>query len=353
MHDADSILVSFLRSTDESERERLLDELILVHSAPLIRQTIWRRLGWYLKPSGGGSNSPDAPDAEDMQNEIAANLIQRLREIQRRGDANPIGNFRQYAVRVAENCCHDHLRAKSRARYHLKDTLRNLLYRRREFKTWKGEGNSIFCGFAAWNGRKPTGRAPNQLEEIVARLRPEIASNPALRRARLAGIVTQVFKLSDQPIELDDLTEIIASLLDVNDPLPESLDQNLLLSQSLPSEEIGVDVRLEESETLREFWNATLRLPGNQRLAFCLNFSNPDGDDLLSMLLNAKVVTPAEFARSLELTEEQMWKLWDAMPMKNAAVAAHLGAKPEEVGKWLYFARKELRNHLSGAGRKK
>lgn len=344
MHDADSILVSFLRSTDESDQKRLLDELILVHAAPLIRQTIWRRLGWYLNQSGGGSPHPNAPDAEDIYNEIVTNLVQRLRNLLHQGQANPIGNFRQYVVRVAENCCHDHLRAKSQARYHLKDTLRNLLSRRKEFKSWKGEGNAIFCGFAAWNGRRPTAQAPSQMEEMVAALRAEITSNPAVR---LAGVVTQVFNLHNQPIELDDLTEIIADLLDVNDSPPESLDENQLLSQSLPSAEICADTRLEERETLGKFWNAVLGLPGNQRLAFCLNFANQNGDDLLSMLLDAKILTPAEFARSLDLTEEQMWELWDAMPMKNAAIAAQLNAKREEVGKWLYLARKELRRYLS------
>lgn len=184
----------------------------------------------------------------------------------------------------------------------------------------------------------------------MAALRAEITSNPAVR---LAGIVTQVFKLHNQPIELDDLTEIIAGLLDVNDSPPESLDENQLLFQSLPSAEIGADTRLEERETLGKFWNAVLGLPGNQRLAFCLNFANQNGDDLLSMLLDAKVLTPAEFARSLDLTEEQMWELWDVMPMKNAAIAVQLGAEREEVGKWLYLARKELRRYLSDAIRGK
>ncbi len=352
MHDADSILVSFLRSTDEFEQKRLLDDLILVHAAPLIRQTIWRRLGWYLNQSGAGSPYPNAPDAEDIYNEIITNLVQRLRNLQHHGEANPIGNFRQYVVRVAENCCHDRLRVKSQARYHLKDTLRNLLYRRREFKTWKGESNAIFCGFAAWNGRKPTA-APNRTEEIAAQLRAEIASYPAHRRIQLAGIVTQAFKLADQPLELDDLTEIVANLLEISDPPPESLDENELLAQSLPSAEVAADIRLEEREALRKFWNAVLELPEKQRLAFCLNFANQSGDDLLSMLIEAKVVTPVEFAQSLGLPEDQMWNLWDAMPMKNAAVAAHMGAKPEEVGKWLYLARKELRSRLFGAGREK
>ncbi len=353
MHDADSILVSFLRSTDESDQKRLLDDLILAHAALLIRQTIWRRLGWYLNPSGAASPYPDAPDAEDIYNEIVANLVQRLRKLQRQGQANPIGNFRQYVVRVAENCCHDHLRAKSQARYHLKDTLRNLLCRRREFETWKGEGNVTFCGFAAWNGRKPNAAAPNRMEEIVAELRAKITSKSAHRRDHLAGIVTQVFKLADQPIELDDLTEVVARALEISDPPPESLDENELLAQSLQSADVAADVRLEEHEALRKFWDAVLGLPERRRLAFCLNFANQSGDDLLSLLLDAKVATPAEFARSLGIPEDQMWNLWDAMPMKNAAVAAHLGAKPEEVGKWLYFARKELRGGLFGAGRKK
>src|SRR5262249_494335 len=124
MHDADSVLVSFLRSTDESERERLLVELISVYAAPLIRSIVRRRLGLRVNPSSAGSSHPEA---EDIYREIVKNLLQRLTDLHSKGDQDRISNFRQYVARVAENTCHNYLRAKTPARYHLKDTLRKLL----------------------------------------------------------------------------------------------------------------------------------------------------------------------------------------------------------------------------------
>lgn len=58
MLDADSVLASFLRSTDESERERLLDDLISTHAAPIIRSVVWRRLGLNWRRPGAGPGHP-------------------------------------------------------------------------------------------------------------------------------------------------------------------------------------------------------------------------------------------------------------------------------------------------------
>src|SRR5262249_52794366 len=207
MHDADSILVSFLRSTDESERERLLGELISTHAAPLIRRAMRRRLGLYVNQSGAGSSHPDS---EDIYREIVKNLLQRLTDLHSRNRKDGIDNFRQYVSRVAENTCHNYLRLKTPARYHLKDTLRKLLDRHREFKTWRDDQNAILCGFAEWSGRKPAADRLAQVKELTDRLDATILPNKNGRWPPLAALVTEIFKRANQPIELSDLVEITA-----------------------------------------------------------------------------------------------------------------------------------------------
>ena len=68
----DSILLAWLQSTDEAERERLLAELILVHATPLIKHMLWLKLGFHLGKDGENSNNPDA---EDLYHDVVAKLV--------------------------------------------------------------------------------------------------------------------------------------------------------------------------------------------------------------------------------------------------------------------------------------
>ncbi len=47
MQKVDIVLTSFLQSTDEAEREHLIEELILVHALPIIRLVLRHQLGFY------------------------------------------------------------------------------------------------------------------------------------------------------------------------------------------------------------------------------------------------------------------------------------------------------------------
>ncbi len=132
----DSMLKCVLDSKDEAERGRLLDELILAHSAPLIRKVLRQRLSLYIGHSGTNQNNPDA---EDLYHEIIARLLQRLNDWIERPDDHPINNYRNLVITIAVNACNDYLRGKSPARARLKNSLRDLLLRHRDFKTWKGE----------------------------------------------------------------------------------------------------------------------------------------------------------------------------------------------------------------------
>lgn len=350
MHDADSILVSFLRSTDESERERLLGELISTHAAPLIRRAMRRRLGLYVNQSGAGSSHPDS---EDIYREIVKNLLQRLTDLHSRNGDDGISNFRQYVSRVAENTCHDYLRLKTPARYHLKDTLRKLLDRHREFKTWRDDQNAILCGFAEWGGRKAAADRLAQVKELAGKLDATILLNKNGRRPPLAALVAEMFKRAGQPVELDDLVEIVADFLGVIDHPQESLDQNTVLAERLTDLAVNAEARLEMRDELRRCWDEARRLPKNQFYAICLGYSNKREEDLLSLLLEAGAVTFAQFAEGLGLTEDQLTELWERMPMKDAAIAEWLNATPDQVSKWRFLGRKAIRSRIFGAGREK
>ncbi|HMX25078.1 MAG TPA: sigma factor [Blastocatellia bacterium] len=106
LHDADAILLALLQATDEAEGQKLQEELLLEHAAPIIRQTLRLRLQGEL-----GSLQARGLDADDLFNEVYLKLMERLREMRLQPEAR-IRNFLVYVARVTTNVCHDVLRAK-------------------------------------------------------------------------------------------------------------------------------------------------------------------------------------------------------------------------------------------------
>jgi RNA polymerase sigma factor (sigma-70 family) len=343
MNDADSILVSFLRSTEKSERDSLLGELIAKHAAPIIWRTIRRRFGPSINQSGAGSV---LPDRDDLYQEIVKNLLQRLTYLQSQRSQARISNFRQYVARVAENTCHNYLREKTPARYHLKDTLRNLLERRREFKTWRNDQNAILCGLAGWSEGEIDLSHVTAMEELIANFDVKNLKRKSRQSPLLVDLVMQVFKHAKRPIELDDLVEIVAHFLGVVDHPQMSLDQNHYIADLLPDSTTGAETRLEMRETLRQLWREVLRMPKHYLHTILLGYSNKNRVDLLSLFLETDSLTFAEFAAALEMTEDELSDLWFHLPLGTAEIADRFDTTSDQVSKWRYFAHQELKSRI-------
>ncbi|HYX31362.1 MAG TPA: sigma factor, partial [Pyrinomonadaceae bacterium] len=145
----DQLLLPYLRATDDSERLRCLDELIVLHAAPAVRKVLRQKLGFHVDRIGTNRYNQDA---EDLYQEILTKIIQALVEL-RGSSASEIARFQRYVSRTAANTCVNYLRSKSPARRRLKDRVRLLLIYQRDFAFWEDEGDFL-CGFAEWQGRR-------------------------------------------------------------------------------------------------------------------------------------------------------------------------------------------------------
>src|SRR5215204_3790981 len=112
----DNALISYLAATNDGERQQRLDELLTVRAAPLIKQVLRRRLGFYVSAQGVNENNQDA---EDLYQEAMTRVVQVLNQIQSSSGIE-IEKFDLYVSRIASNTCTDFLRAKSPARSRLK-----------------------------------------------------------------------------------------------------------------------------------------------------------------------------------------------------------------------------------------
>lgn len=85
----DPLLASYLYSTDQAERQQHLEELLLFYASPVVRQTLRRRLGFYVNQQG---RNPHNLDAEDLYQEIMTKIVQTLHELVSPSTKNAIEN---------------------------------------------------------------------------------------------------------------------------------------------------------------------------------------------------------------------------------------------------------------------
>lgn len=338
----DSVLLPFLRSEDGTEREQLLSDLLLFEAAPLVRNTLRQRLGFFVSHLGA---NPQNHDAEDLYHDVMTKLIALLGDPQLRAGRTEIQNFRQYVLRVAANACHDYLRAKSPARNRLKNNLRDLLERHSDFALWRLGDTDVLCGFTAWLNRGKSPSVVKRLSTLENKPQDFLSGTfprEDVRQVPLTRLVAEVFRWLDGPLEFESLVRLAALLLDVKDQPPEPLDEEGDLPESLTDSTFRCESRLEVRELLRLLWDAVRRLPPKQRDTFGLSFADDSGDDLFTLLLDAGVATLPEVAAAFERSLQDLILLWQQMPMDNASVAQELGATRQQVNKWRFRALRQL-----------
>lgn len=344
MIEADILLTSLLQSTDEDERERMLEQLITVHAAPIIKLIVQRqfvqRRRYFI--------DHHFEDPEDVQREVILELVGRLRLLMTSEGQTPIRSFKRYVIGVAVNVSNDALRTKSPARSNLRDNVREILARNQMFMLRKNGGGKWLCGLAEWGERDS---APDlavirgKIEEAARRFMNGRQAEGRKIRILGANFIGYLLAQINQPIRLDDLVEIISSLLNIRDNKIESLDQDEMLSERIAVKSAGPDAELLGRELLHRFWEELRRLPKPQRDVISLGFSDGKGEDLFSLLIGEGIATPEQIRREFDLPEVEFHTLWMQLPIRdNAALAERLGATRIQLRKWRYLGWKQIRS---------
>ncbi len=343
----DQLLLPYLQATEETERQRHLDELLLVYSAPVVRQALRRKLGFYVTQLG---INPHNQDAEDLYQEIMTKILQMLHDLGTSTTKTDIENLRQYVAGIASNACNDVLRTKSPARARLKNNLRFILSQHRDLVVWK-IGEETVCGFRTWrdsNKRSsPETRLVN-IEERLATFQSTRFPRENLKQVPLTKILAELFQWMDGPIELDVVVNIIASLLEVKDYPVESVDDARLedIETRIAHSTLSSSSRLEEQALLRRLWQELKELSSDQRDVFCFGFEDSSGRDLFTVLLEAEIVNFEQLARELGRSTETIVRLWSKMPMDDEAIAHELKTTRPQVYKWRFRGLRRLQKGL-------
>jgi RNA polymerase sigma factor (sigma-70 family) len=338
----DYVLVPYLTASDEEARQRHLDELLTVRAAPVIRQVLRRRLGFYLSAQGTNENNQDA---EDLYQQAMTRVVQVLRQLLS-SSGNDIADFELYVSRIASNICTDFLRAKSPARTRLKYSLRDLLKQHNELVSWEHNRETL-CGFARWRNTARSTFSDQSFQDIQTKLDQFLLLHFAdedIRVAPVPQIVAELFNWIGGPVDVDVLVRMIAYLLDIKDQQLESLDDPASVKRDVyfAANARSGESHVEANELLTHLWEAVIQLPAEQRDSFALSFEDQAGQDLFTLLLTADIVSWDELARGMGRPVEEVVRLRLQMPMESIKVAHELGASRENVYKWRFRAIRRL-----------
>ena len=337
----DQLLLTFIETTDEEEADRCLASLV-DQAVPIVREILGSSLRFYFSNNSAASSQ----DANDLFNDIIANLLARLRHIRSDRTQGVIADFRGYIATTAYNACNLYLRQKYPRRSRLKNRLRYLLSHDATFALWTSDASGLICGFAEWRDRG--GLTPQRLLEKIRQDPVEWIQTVGLTivgidRAQLSSLLNALFQSCGSPIKLDDLLNVVADICREKDQLDEPLDTVL----NLAAPALDFETILEQQHMLALLWQEVCKLPRRQRLALLLNFKDARGQNLVSLLPYTRTATVEQIAKALDFPLVEFLKLWNNLPLDDVTIAELLGATRQQVINLRKCARERLERRMS------
>ena len=189
----DPALMPFLRASDPSEADRLLDDLLATRVTRTIRDTVCRVLHGQV-PVGLRCAREDL---EDVCSEAVARVLRRLRELKADPELPPIQGIEAYAARVAEHTCYEYFRHRHPERSRLRNRIWYLLRHDPALALERAADGSWRCGLAG--AREEPG------EDAQARLQVE--------GGRLLDLVRGVLASGRGPIGLNELVDAVGQVM--------------------------------------------------------------------------------------------------------------------------------------------
>jgi RNA polymerase sigma factor (sigma-70 family) len=336
----DPSLIPFLDASNAPEEAAALARLNAEQIEPTIRRGLGYKLRFYRPQSGQNLR----PEFEEIYNDVQLRLLKRLRALKEDPTQNQIANLRGYVATVTRNTCDEYLRQRYPLRRSLKDKVRRHLLTHNEFALWEDREHNWLAGLS---GSEKLGRPLND-GDLRERLNVEWQSVD-VQRLELHDLLTTIFSVAHAPVDVDELTELIAEFWRIEDHAVEPLDANTYapLDEQLTAE-INPATIIERRQSLQLLWREIGQLPRRQRVALLLNLRNPHGINVITLLPATGVATFEQIAKTLEVPTAEFEQLWAQLPLDDLHIAAYLGATRQQVINLRKTARERLVKRMSG-----
>jgi hypothetical protein len=332
---SDALLYPFLHATSEAESESLLTRLLDEQAGPVIKRIIRSK----LHALGAADHRLRWQDADDVYGEVVTRLLERLRvckaNAETNAEADAIRDFLNYVAVTTYNACHEYLRSKYPLRWRLKNRIRYLLTHQPELGMWQSGDGTWLCGFAVWSARgldHPAGAGLlRQLRDAPQMLALPGPHRDDIRSARLVNLLEAIFRKVSAPIELEVLVNTVADLQGIKD-VPFAPDPYEGEDWAAPSADSRTKfaTALEHRSYLQRLWAEIVQLPLSQRTALLLNLKDMQ-EGVIMLLPLTGVATIRQIAAALAIPAEEFARLWNELPLDDAAIALRLGLTRQQV----------------------
>jgi DNA-directed RNA polymerase specialized sigma24 family protein len=345
----DALLLPFLQAEGEAEAQRLLEQIVILHAAPVIKDIIGYKLRFQLNRSG---HSRSGQEAEDVYGEVIVQLLARLRDCKSSPAENAIRNFRSYVAVTTYHACYEHLRLKYPQRNSLKNKLRYLLTHQRGLALWEGDDGELICGFAVWREQKKSFIRSDRFQQL--RDAPQEFAGAVLRgespqQMNPADLLAALFDWVGHPLELDELTGIVATLWGIKEhamQLDGAEEEASALCEQVVDRRSSVAEEVDQRLYLRRLWEEVGLLPVRQRAALLLNLRDEQGSGVTALLPLIGIASIRQIAETLAMPAEELARLWPELPLEDAAIAGLLGLTRQQVINLRKSARERLARRM-------
>jgi len=327
----DVLLLPFLEATTPEEEADRLTHLVTEHITPLVRQVVTHRLQINHNQSGANKRTEDL---EEVHHEIQLNLLKRLYDLKNGPLNRPLVNFKSYVAAAARNGCDEYLRRQYPQRRNLRDHIRRCLLTHQELVLWEEPGKGWLSGLRAWE--RSGSLRPEPFESLAKDSLPQVIldrlNHVEARSLTLERLITTILQLAGTPIEIDQLTNIIAKLVGIKDQPPASLENATERKwQQLASDQPKQDDLIEFREHLERLWNEICQLPRRQRVALLCNLKDQHGINVITLFPATNIATFEQIAAALEIPASEFESLWAKLPLDDLSLAQYLGINRQQV----------------------
>jgi hypothetical protein len=342
----DPSLAPFLDATNASQEAAALARLNADEIDPIIRRGLGYKLRFHRLQL---EENPQRPELEEIYNDIQIRLLQRLRALKHDPGQNPIVNLRGYVASVTRNTCDEYLRQRYPLRRSLRDKVRRHLLSHSDFALWEDAEHNWLAGLSGWQNLVQ--ETKDELRTSDAELQQRLKTTwqtVDVQRLQLDELLTTIFDVAQAPLDLEQLTELIAGLWGIEDRAAKPLDVNThgVLDEPL-ADEISPAAIIERRQSLQLLWREISLLPRRQRVALLLNLRNPHGINVITLLPATGIATFEQIAQTLEIPAAEFEQLWTQLPLDDLHLAAYLGATRQQVINLRKTARGRLLKRMS------
>lgn len=350
---SDVVLIPLLRASDDSEFEERLAQIISDHADPVVKGILRRKIRISFHNS---TISESELDAQDIYGNVMVRLVRRLRELSSPSKLEPINNFRSYVATLVYHEYNEQFRNKFPQRHRLKNRVRYLLSHHRLFTLWKSESGDWIAGLKNWTDRSPQFHSLNyrKLLEHPARCITKGVQPEDDTANSLSIDVDSIFNFAGCPMELDDLVDVLATLIGVKDaalPLQSEEDERTLLPDRFDIRSDNSELDYDQMSYLRRLWSEIEQLPSRQRFALLLNLKDSEGEDSLSLFPISGIVSIPEICQILEMSMESFAAVWKELPLEDSAIAEILGITRQQVINLRKSARQRLARRMRSSNK--